>query len=141
MALKKTKTMFDDCAVEDAPTSIEDCTNQDKVTVNLWKWASKLETFGKILLFIIIFGGILLSFASSTKSVYHEASYVTEAYYSDDFSPALFFTNLFTYLIYAFVEYCVYHVLALLIASLARIVQSNRTMARLAELQARNNEK
>jgi hypothetical protein len=97
--------------------------------------------FGKILLVIIIFGGNLLSFASSTTSVYHAASYSMEAYYSDDFSPALFFTNLFTYLIYAFVEYCVYHVLALLIASLARIVQSNRTMARLAELQARKNEK
>ena len=123
MALKKTKTMFDDCAVEDAPTSIEDCTNQDKVTVNLWKWASKLETFGKILLVMIILGGAVI-FANSLEADERRAS-----------------IYLITYFICAFVEYRVYHVLALLIASLARIVQSNRTMARLAELQARNNEK
>lgn len=131
MTLEKSKTMFDDCAIEAPPTCIEDCTNQDKVTINLWTWARRLELLGQILLALIIIGGVVLSLTNSYV--------VTDVLEGDKkFSIALFFTNLLTYTIYAIVEYCVYHVLALLVGSLARIVQSNRTTARLAELEARN---
>ena len=41
-------------------------------------------------------------------------------------------------IVYAVLEYLVYHVLALLVGALAKIVQSTRTTARLAEWNARN---
>lgn len=131
MALEKSKTMFDDCANETTPETIEDCVNQDKVTTNLWNWARRLEIFGKILLALIIIGGILISFS--------DANTVAEVVDGEaEFQVKVFLVDMLTYVIYAFVEYCVYHVVALLIGSLARIVQSNRTVARLAELEARN---
>lgn len=139
MALEKTRTMFDDCANEPTPTSIEECTNQDKVTVNLWKWAGKLEILGKILMIIIIIGGILISFSNAMVNTEVVTDYyrkTTETETSFEFT--LFLTNLMTYAVYAIMEYCIYHVIALLIGSLARIVQSTRTTARLAEFEARN---
>lgn len=131
MALEKTKTMFDDCAIEAPPTCIEDCTNQDKVTVNLWTWAHRLEVLGQVLLALIIIGGLFISFSNA-----YAISSALEG--AGKFSAKIFFTSIISYVIYAIVEYCAYHVLALLVGSLARIVQSNRTMARLAELEARN---
>lgn len=128
MSLERERTMFDGCAKELPPTTIEDCTRQDTVIINLWEWARRVEIYGKVLMIGIIIIGVLLSFTTSND-------------YTGEFSMTSCVTNIVTYGIYAFVEYCTYHVIALLIGSLARIVQSNRTMAKLMELEYRNNHK
>ncbi|MGN0576145.1 MAG: hypothetical protein ACI4J2_08950 [Ruminococcus sp.] len=134
--IQPSKTMFDNCAVEQPPTSIEDCTKQDAVTINLWTWARRLELLGQILLALIIIGGVIISWADS-----YIITDVVHSEYEREFSFSLFFVNIFHYTIYALIEYCSYHVIALLVGSLARIVQSTHTTARIAEFEARNKNK
>lgn len=126
MLLESERTMFDGCANELPPTTLEDCIRKDTVISNLWEWARRIEIYGKLLMILTILIGVLLSFTTSSS-------------YTGDFSMISCITNLVTYGIGAFVEYCTYHVIALLIGSLARIVQSNRTMAKLMELEYRKN--
>ncbi len=128
MTLEKSKTMFDDCAQEAAPTCIEDCTNQDFVTQQLWKWAHNVEIVGKILLALLIIACLLMSWSGAMVM---NKSGVAE------FSLTTFMVNLLYNSMFAVIEFVVYHVLAVVLAALARIVHSNRTMARLAELNAK----
>lgn len=125
-------SMFEDSMNEPSPKTIEDCTVPDKLTQSLWSWAKNLEKYGAMILALILIGGIITAF-SNAKSV---ADYTGE----QEFSTALFLASFFNTIIYAVLEYLVYHVLALLVASLAWIVQSTRTTARLAEWTARNRE-
>ena len=125
-------SMFEDSMNEPSPKTIEDCTAPDKLTQSLWNWAKNLEKYGAMILVLILIGGIITAL-SNAKTV---ADYTGE----QEFSTALFLASFFNTIIYAVLEYLVYHVLALLTASLARIVQSTRTTARLAEWTARNRE-
>lgn len=120
--------------------SIDDCLKPDGITNNLWIWAERLERFGKILFwFIIIFGFIV---AIPTSTVVEETVNVFDRVVSETkFSVVLFLTNLGQTALYAFIEYCAYHMLALLISALANITQNTKTTAKLTEYMARKTTK
>ena len=123
-------SMFENSMNESAPQSIEDCTSQDSLTETLWSWAINLEKYGAVLLVLILLGGVLTAWSS--------AQVITNVAGNTEFSAPLFIASFMSTIIYAVLEYLVYHVLALLVASLAKIVQSTRAAARLAEWTARN---
>lgn len=135
LTLSPPQSSFADCQYEKPPTCIEECTNQDKVTSSLWSWSATVESIGKVLCILIIFGGILAAFNSSMIETGIN-SYTGET--KTEFSGRVFGTVAVTYIIYAVAEYCVYRTVALLIAALARITQSSRTTARLQEYEIRH---
>lgn len=88
------------------------------------KWGSVL--FG----LIIIFG--IINTISTGVTIYREIDILGN---EDAATPATVFavlTSLFTYAFYAFLEYCAYHAIALLIGALASIVQNTNVSANLA---------
>lgn len=123
-------SMFESSMNESIPKTIEDCTTQDSLTKTLWSWAINLEKYGAVLLVIILIGGLISAFMN--------AQVVTNMAGNTEFSAPMFIAAFFNTIVYAVLEYLVYHVLALLVGSLAKIVQSTRTTARLAEWNARN---
>ena len=121
--------MFSGGEKREVPKSFDDCLKPDNVSSNLWVWGQRIETFGKIIFVLLIIAGLIISIAISVTK--KEATY---SWQSDKtvFEYKTFFQSLLRYAIYAFVEYITYHVLALLICSLASIVQNTRIAADVA---------
>lgn len=130
MALENSKTMFDDCSNEKSPNNLGDCLKQDKVTANLWSWAHNLEVIGQVLLAIILIAGVFETIVTAMAT--------GEANVSEGASMFTAVVVLVKWALYAIIEYCVYHVLALLVGSLASIVYHTKVTAQIAELQYRN---
>jgi len=104
------------------PETFEECYQTDAVSNNLWNWAGWLETWGKrLLIFLIIFG----VFASIKVAI--EFADVDE-----ELAVYNCINSIVQWLLYAFLEYCAYHVLALLISALASIVQNSKISADVA---------
>lgn len=122
--------MFSDNVEKKVPKNLKECYATDNTSQNLWLWCERLEGWGKFLFWFIIVSGLIMAIASSitvrevTKGLYYTYTDTETA-----FNFAAFITTLVSTAIYAFVEYCVYHVLALLISSLATIVQNTRITA------------
>lgn len=116
--------MFTETRIHNSPKSLEDCTKTDKVTDNLWIWASRIETFGEILLVLIVLYGIISAIVASVSDMHATNS---------GFPVGTFLLRLLTGALWAFIEYCAYHVIALLVGSLASIVEHTRISARLLE--------
>lgn len=110
---------------EPAPKSILDCVKMDPLSQNLWNWASRLETLGKI-----FFGGIVLFGTVETIILLSNAS--------SNETLSLFFSQFIKYFLFAFCEFCLFRVFALLVGSLASITQNTKATARLSELIVRN---
>lgn len=117
--------MFKKAQRDPVSKSIDDCIQVDELAKNLWKWASRLDILGKVLMWLIIIAGIIMSILSGSVI-------------PEKFNFTLFFTSLYPFGIYAFLDYCVFHVLALLISALAGIYHNTRQSARLLEYQIRN---
>lgn len=120
--------MFSGNEKREIPTELSQCTQASPVASNLWLWAKRLETLGKVLFWIIILIGVI-----ETGVLIIKANAVgTE----NDELLDLTFSQIVKYSLSAFIEYCSYHVLALLIGSLASIVQNSKISADVALLEA-----
>ena len=120
--------MFSGNEKREIPTGLSQCTQASPVASNLWLWAKRLETLGKVLFWIIILigvieTGVLISAANDAKAESGELFDVL-------------FSQIVKYSLSAFIEYCSYHVLALLVGSLASIVQNSKISADVALLEA-----
>ena len=124
------KTMFSGNQKKKVPGSFEECYKPDIVSTNLWVWGERMEKLGKILFISLIICGIILSITTSISTVQIEKGIYTTT--ETNFSFQTFISILITYAFYAFIEYCAYHVIALIICSLASIVQNNRITANIA---------
>ena len=145
---KSHSNMFKGEEIKNIPDKLENVLVADKVSYNLWIWAKRLETLGKVLMTLLIIAGVILAFTSSYVEkevpVEDESSY---SYYYDDyeeeteikkvFDAEMFFTVIADTALYAFIVYCSYHVLALLIGALASIVQNTKITADIALLEAK----
>ena len=119
-------------------TSIDDCLQPDSITENLWAWAKRLENLGELLFCIIILSGIIIAISTSIITTEVEyGSYYKYSYTETTFSFGVFIAAIAQTALYAFIEYCVYHALALLIGALANITQNTKTTAKLTEYIAR----
>ncbi|MBQ3123956.1 MAG: hypothetical protein IJC09_00855 [Clostridia bacterium] len=126
------ENMFKKASKRKIPKSIDDCTEVDPVSEELWGWAESTERWGKILLVIYILYGIITAITTAI---------VVDAYGSPDgFNVALCISGVIKCAIYAVLAYILYHLIALLIASLATITQSTRVTAKLTEYRVRKAE-
>lgn len=126
------KNMFSKSKTE-IPNSIDDCVRPDKISSNLWEWCAKLEKYGFILFWVILVCGIASAVVSSISV--EEITIGTRYTYTKTettFLYAKFLTQIISTVLYAFIEYCAYHVLALLIGSLASIVESSKISANIS---------
>lgn len=125
--------MFSGNAEKRIPINLSECYKTDNTTRNLWIWCERLEKWGKGLFCFLIISGLIIAIASSitVKEVVKGTYYVyTET--ETSFDVAIFITSLIQTATYAFLEYCTYHVLALLVGSLATIVQNAKITANVA---------
>ena len=109
--------------ITEVPKTLDECVIPDKTSENLHLWAQRLEKWGLILFWIILAGGIIPAFSIITKG--------------EDFY--LFITEVLDTIVYAFIEYCIYHALSLLISSLASIVKHTKITAKTALYMASKN--
>ena len=114
------------------PKTLRECVREDGTVNNLHLWAERLEDWGRILFFVLIIVGIIVTFANARET----SKLLDEVY--DKVSPAelaaagveipsvfdVVINDLWTWGLYAFLEYCAYHVLALLVSALALITQN-----------------
>ena len=110
------------------PASVSGCLKQDKLSQALWQWAQNLENYGRIILLVLVICGCITTI-STGMSTYDGLRY------DDNRGMATFLAAAVTALqwaFYAFLEYCVYHALSLLMGALASIVQSNKITSDLA---------
>lgn len=124
--------MFSNNQNKKIPRNLNECIATDDIVINLWTWAERLEKFGKVLLWIIIAWGLISSISGA---------YVLEEVHFDWEEPekivaAVFVVSVVEWAFYAFLEYCAYHILALLVGSLASIVQHTKITANIAMFEA-----
>lgn len=126
------ENIFSRQANEKQAKSIEECVKMDSVSEELWNWSANCEHLGKILFFGLIIWGIISSVVASI--IFDE--------YGDfeKWNVMIFVTNIIRYGLYAYLEYLIYHTVALLLASWASITQNTRITARIAEYKARKAE-
>ncbi|MBQ6997585.1 MAG: hypothetical protein IJN60_04335 [Oscillospiraceae bacterium] len=119
------------------PKTLEECTERDATATNLHIWSERLEKWGKILFWFLIIYGVLTAITTSiiTEEVVHGTYYQwTET--ETTFNFVIFLTSIAETVLYAFLEYCAYHVLALLVSSLALITQNTIISANVALYEA-----
>lgn len=129
--------MFSRQIKKEIPRSVDDCIKPDLVSTNLWEWCEWIEKWGKILFWVLLIGGLVLSISGSIvekQVVVKEATRWSEAEKEirTTFDFERFIPLLLDTILYAFLEYCVYHVIALLIGALASVVQNTRISANVA---------
>ena len=122
--------MFSNQAEKTIPSSLSECTRSNATADNLHLWSERLEAWGKVLFWILIVYGIVTTIFSSR---------ILEGVILEEYSLinyTLLITSIIETVLYSFLEYCAYHVLALLISSLALITQNAIISANVSLYQA-----
>lgn len=137
--------MFKDREKITIPRSLNECTKQDRLTENLWTWARRLETWGKILAVASLIVGLIVAINAVDSDAFKELENETPYRYDAAFREAVsnvktqtFFDKFEPFLAWAFIFFFVWHAIALIIGALASIVQNTRISANAALLSARN---
>ena len=132
--------MFSKNEEKKVPKNLADCYQSDAVTTNLWMWSARLERWGEIAFGCIIIIGFVLSIVGAISTVEVEHGVYNKYTTSETrFSFMYFITALLKTASYAIIEYVSCHVGALLVGSLADIVQHTRITANIALYQAHEN--
>lgn len=130
-------SMFSQIQSEPTCTTVDECVQKDKLSNNLWIWAHRLETLGMVL-FVFLLGYGIYAAAQGAMVEVVEGAYYPRVETKFDF--LIFLVGLINWILYAFIEYCLYHVVALLIGALAGIYQNTKVAARLQEYHIRKAE-
>ena len=113
--------MFSGNVEKKIPKNLKDCYKTDNVTKNLWIWSERLEKWGfRLCLFLGITG--IISIINDGVKLSLESKTVFE----------VVINGIIRWFFYCFLEYCSYHILALLAGSLASIVQHTKITANIA---------
>ena len=138
--------MFSGHKTKTVPKTLDECIQIDPVSQNLWTWAERLETWGKILFFIIIFAGIITTIVTGVETAEYleTVEHLKYDYYDNEVikQPSVFdvvVASMLEWALYAFLEYITYHALALLMGALASITQNSVISANVAMLDASTN--
>lgn len=118
--------MFSGKTTKQIPTSLNECRQEDATVNNLHKWAERLENWGRSLFVILIIIGIICTIIDTVIMLDND----------EDMALATCISSVITWGLYAFIEYCAYHVLALLISALASITQNTIVSANVALYEA-----
>ena len=124
------------------PKNIQECTKTDNMTRNLWTWAQRLETWGKILCVIIIVAGTVLAIIEANQV--KEVTTSVYSYYSTkevkEFSFEVFISEFIQDLFIGIITYFIFHSIALLIGGLASIVQHTKISAKVSLMQTQQSQ-
>ena len=132
--------MFSGNTKKRIPKSLKECYQTDNVTNNLWLWCERLEKWGlRICIFLAAIGIVTIiyntietvKFLDELGIDYFEIT-TGAAKLGIKSVPEVLLENLFLWSLYCFLEYCAYHALALLIGSLASIVQHTKITSDIA---------
>lgn len=127
-------SMFSQIKNEPTCTTVDECVQSDRLSNDLWTWAHRLEKLGMALFVLLLVYGIYAAAQGAMVEEVHSWGVETE------FDFMAFLVGLIDWAFYAFIEYCLYHVVALLIGALAGIYQNTKAAARLQEYQTRKGE-
>lgn len=109
------------------PKNLSECTKFDPTANCLNSWANRLERWGEVLFVFLVISGAIISLILGLNAA-------DNAFHDDEFIAFMgaFFSSVLSWGLYAFVEYCAYHAIALLISALARIVQNTSVTSNVA---------
>ena len=113
------------------PQSIADCIAPDSLSLNLWRWCQRVETFGWIMATVVIILGFIQSIQAASAVQELETLYGRD---KQSFDVWVFLLGLLETAIKAFITYCSFHSVALLLGAISSIVQNTRISADLALL-------
>ena len=103
------------------PKSLKECYEKDKVSENLWNWSHFFEVCGKRLVLILAVYGIV----STIQQVWQ----IWEI--DEELAILTLITSVVSWIMYIMIGYFTCGILALLVASLATIVQNTKTTSNL----------
>ena len=104
---------------KDIPTSLKECYETDDVSRKLSQWADWLKIWGKRVLIILLIFGIFSTIEDA----------IAMADIDEDLVVLTIISSLASWGLYAFIEYCTYNAIALLVLALATIVQNTKITA------------
>lgn len=116
------KSVFGEHKQKEIPRSLQDCTKMDGVSKSLWQWAKILETIAFVLFWLNAIAGLIVGIALGADA------------YDDGFW--LFMAGFFGGLFAGVLAYLAFFVAALLVGSLASIVENTRVSADVALFEA-----
>ena len=120
------------------PKNLSECTKTNATVANLHNWSEWLEKWGKIIFWVIVIIGAVVSVVEAVDTHEFRSEYRYELEELERLGTPVptvaevFISNILTWGFYAFLEYCAYHVLALLISALASITQNTMISANVA---------
>ena len=104
------------------PRSLQECTYPNEAAYNLYAWAERLKAWGQKLLYVLLVIGLISSIIDA----------VNIAEVNEDQAFTVFLASAFSWALYAIIEFCAFHVLALLVNALATITQNTAVTANVA---------
>ncbi len=139
--------MFSGKTNKQIPASLNECTQEDATVTNLHTWAQRLENWGRILFWALIIIGTIVTLVRTIEAYELLEDLGTSVDLNKLAASGIeiptvsdvFLSNLFRWGLYAFLEYCAYHALALLISALASITQHTIISANIALYEASKN--
>ena len=118
--------MFSGKVKKPVPQSLAACTTPDPTPTNLHIWSERLETWGRVIFFLLVTVGAIVSFMSAFGAA--AASYKSEG----SAFMGTFILSALSFALAAFIGYCTFHILALLLSALACIAQNTIISANVA---------
>lgn len=112
-------SMFSQNYKKQIPKTLEECSQPDDTAFNLHFWAERLEAWGKFLFILIIIVGIIATINLAIDT-------------DEDNVAMICVTSAITWAFWAFIEYCSYHILALIIYALGSITENTNIAANVA---------
>lgn len=125
--------MFSNKTEKQIPKTLNDCVKADATVANLHTWAERLERWGKFLFWILIVIGVISTIFDTIDA--------RDRGIDEELFVGVILTSAMSWALYAFIEYCAYHVLALLVSALASITQNTIISANVALLEASQHHK
>lgn len=104
------------------PKSLNECVKKDYTAADLNHWADRIETWGQLLLALLILAGFVLTIIEVVALIDTNESLIL---------PTVI-TAIITWGLYAFIEYFAYHILALVLRALSLITQHTIITANVA---------
>ncbi len=101
------------------PTSLKECYEVDEVSKKLSQWADWLKIWGKRILIIMLVFGVFSTIEDA----------IAMADIEEEMVVFTIITSLASWALYAFIEYCTYNAVSLLVLALATIVQNTKITA------------
>lgn len=123
------ENMFSGNSEKQIPKNLSECTKSNATVDTLHAWAERLENWGQIFFVVLIIIGIISTIIDTVQI----------ADVNEELVFSTLVTSIITWALYAFIEFCTYHVLALLVSALGFITQSTIISANVALYEASKN--